>query len=212
MLDRSTMGSDFLVNIVSKNRILVSRILVAVLLGVFLFSQHRIPEKGVLDYAMELTSVILIFLGTYGRLWCTLFIAGYKTDKLIDVGPYSISRNPLYFFSFIGVLGIALETEMITFVGIVILGFALFYPMVIKREEETLLKIHGKEFEEYCKRVPRFFPKFSLYTEPEKYEFNTFRYRKAFFDGMWFVIIYPVLEIIEQLHERGVLPVFFRFW
>jgi hypothetical protein len=161
---------------------------------------------------MELTSIVLIFLGTYGRLWCTLFISGYKTNKLITVGPYSICRNPLYFFSFIGTLGIALQTEMITFVVIAIFGFAFLYSIIIKGEEKKLLEIHGKEFEEYCKRVPRFFPKFSLYTEPETYQFNTLRYRRAFMEGMWFVIIYHVLEIIEQLHNYGILPAFFKIW
>jgi protein-S-isoprenylcysteine O-methyltransferase Ste14 len=195
-----------------QNRIKVTRFFVAVFFLIFLFSQHKIEEKGFLDYFMELTSIVLIFLGTYGRLWCTLFISGYKTNKLITVGPYSICRNPLYFFSFIGTLGIALQTEMITFVVIAIFGFAFLYSIIIKGEEKKLLEIHGKEFEEYCKRVPRFFPKFSLYTEPETYQFNTLRYRRAFMEGMWFVIIYPVLEIIEQLHNHGILPAFFKIW
>jgi protein-S-isoprenylcysteine O-methyltransferase Ste14 len=195
-----------------QNRIKVTRFFVAVFFLIFLFSQHKIEEKGFLDYFMELTSIVLIFLGTYGRLWCTLFISGYKTNKLITVGPYSICRNPLYFFSFIGTLGIALQTEMITFVVIAIFGFAFLYSIIIKGEEKKLLEIHGKEFEEYCKRVPRFFPKFSLYTEPETYQFNTLRYRRAFMEGMWFVIIYPVFEIIEQLHNHGILPAFFKIW
>lgn len=206
------MSVSFLTGLVKNNRIVISRILIGIFFLIFLFSEHRISEKGFLDYFMELTSVILIFLGTYGRLWCTLFIAGYKTDKLITVGPYSISRNPLYFFSFIGMLGVAFQTEMLTLVLAFVTAFALFYPIVIKHEEEKLRQIHGKEFEEYCKRVPRFFPKFSLYTEPETYQFNTLRYRKAFLDGMWFVILYPVLEIIEQLHIHGILPVFFKLW
>jgi len=195
-----------------QNRIKVTRFFVAVFFLIFLFSQHKIEENGPLDHFMELTSIVLIFLGTYGRLWCTLFISGYKTNKLITVGPYSICRNPLYFFSFIGTLGIALQTEMITFVVIAIFGFAFLYSIIIKGEEKKLLEIHGKEFEEYCKRVPRFFPKFSLYTEPETYQFNTLRYRRAFMEGMWFVIIYHVLEIIEQLHNYGILPAFFKIW
>jgi hypothetical protein len=101
---------------------------------------------------------------------------------------------------------------MITFVVIAIFGFAFLYSIIIKGEEKKLLEIHGKEFEEYCKRVPRFFPKFSLYTEPETYQFNTLRYRRAFMEGMWFVIIYPVFEIIEQLHNHGILPAFFKIW
>jgi protein-S-isoprenylcysteine O-methyltransferase Ste14 len=36
------------------------------------------------------------------RLWCSLYISGYKNSQLITSGPYSLCRNPLYFFSFVG--------------------------------------------------------------------------------------------------------------
>ncbi len=193
-------------------RIKLTRFFLLPIFIIFLFSQHKIPEAGVLDIAMELTSVVLIFIGVSGRLWSTLFISGYKTANLITVGPYSICRNPLYFFSFIAITGIAVETEMITLVLLVLFGFAIFYPAVILKEEKLLNQIHGKDFEEYCKRVPRFFPNFKLYTEPEKYIFETRLYRKAFFDAIWFILAYPLLEIIEKLHEHGILPTYLTLW
>jgi aspartokinase-like uncharacterized kinase len=58
---------------------------------------------------------------------------------------------------------------MITLVLLVLLGFAVFYPCCYFKREKLLHQVHGKDFEEYCKRVPRFFPNFKLYTEPEKY-------------------------------------------
>ncbi|MGC8829680.1 MAG: methyltransferase family protein [Verrucomicrobiia bacterium] len=198
--------------IVERARIKLSRIFLVLIFLLILVSQHKIPEGGIVDLLMELFSVVLIFVGVYGRLWCTLFISGYKTTSLVTTGPYSISRNPLYFFSFIAILGIALETEMFTFVVLVLIGFALFYPSVILKEEEKLKEIYGKQFEDYCQRVPRFLPNFKLYNEPEKYVFDTRLYRRAFLDGIWFVFAYPTLEIIEQLHSHNILPVLFRFW
>lgn len=197
---------------IQQARIRLTRVFLISLFILFLFSRHKIPEYGILDLLMESVGLILIFIGVYGRLWCTLFISGYKDSNLITVGPYSVCRNPLYFFSFVAILGIAIQTEMFTVIFLVLSGFAIFYPAVIKNEEKRLREAYGAEYEEYCRRVPRFFPNFKLYNEPEKYVFDTRHYRKAFLDGIWFVFAYPVLEIIEQLHEHGILPVFFRFW
>ena len=194
------------------DRIKITRFFLIPIFIIFLFSKHKILESGVLDLAMELVSIVLIFIGVSGRLWSTLFISGYKTTNLITVGPYSISRNPLYFFSFIAIIGIAVETEMITIVLLVLICFAIFYPVVILKEEKLLLQLHGKDFEEYCKRVPRFIPNFKLYTEPDKYVFETRLYRKAFFDSMWFILAYPALEIIEKLHEHNILPTYLYLW
>lgn len=203
---------SLVLKIIERGRIILSRIVIAIFFVLILLSQHRWQEGGLADMFLELSSVIFIFVGTYGRLWCTLFISGYKTTFLIFEGPYSISRHPLYFFSFIALIGVCLETEMLTFVAAAVLLFAIFYPVVIRIEEEKLQKLHGTAFDEYKKRVPAFFPNFKLYKEPETYVFNTRLYRKAFLDGIWFVLLYPVLEIIEHLHESGVLPVVFRFW
>ena len=63
--------------------------------------------------------IILVGIASLGRLWCSLYIAGYKTDNLVTEGPYSMCGNPLYFFSFIGALGIgfASETLLVPVIG-----------------------------------------------------------------------------------------------
>jgi protein-S-isoprenylcysteine O-methyltransferase Ste14 len=55
--------------------------------------------------------VILLAIASFGRIWCSLYIGGFKTNSLISGGPYSLCRNPLYFFSFLGGIGIGLATE-----------------------------------------------------------------------------------------------------
>ena len=52
--------------------------------------------------AVETAGVLLIAIAILGRAWCTLYIGGRKAQELTDSGPYSLSRNPLYVFSFIG--------------------------------------------------------------------------------------------------------------
>ncbi len=60
------------------------------------------------------------------------------------------------------------------------------------------------------RRTPRFLPKFSLFHEDETYVVNTRTYRRAFFDAVWFIWIYALLQLIGALHASGVLPTLFR--
>jgi protein-S-isoprenylcysteine O-methyltransferase Ste14 len=195
-------------------RIVTSRGVVVLMAVLLLFSASQWPRNGWLFTVMTFASVILIAIGVLGRLWCTLFISGYKTKHLITAGPYSIVRNPLYFFSFIGAVGVALATGMLTFVLLVLLLFAFYYPTVIQLEEEKLRQIHGATFDEYCRRVPSILPKFSLYQEPEFYEITPRLFRKAARDSIWFFVAFSFIKLIAHLHalQWKWLPVHFPLY
>ena len=96
-----------------------------------------------------------------GRCWAALHIGGQKNQKLITSGPYARTRNPLYFFSTVGLAGIGLA------VGSITLGLAFFcfgylaFSYVIRREERALERFFVAEYHEYMRLVPRFFPSFS---------------------------------------------------
>ncbi|MGB4295037.1 MAG: hypothetical protein WBJ16_05340 [Smithellaceae bacterium] len=51
-----------------------------------------------------LMGAVLVGVASMGRLWCSLYIAGYKAEILVTEGPYSITRNPLYFLVYWGLL------------------------------------------------------------------------------------------------------------
>jgi protein-S-isoprenylcysteine O-methyltransferase Ste14 len=57
---------------------------------------------------LKVTGQCFLFMAVIGRLWCTLYIGGRKNAVLVTAGPYSISRNPLYFFSIMGAFGTGL--------------------------------------------------------------------------------------------------------
>jgi hypothetical protein len=151
------------------------------------------------------TGLIFVAIASLGRMWCSLYIAGYKDDKLVTEGPYSICRNPLYFFSMVGVIGIGCATETFAFPIVFILLFALYYPFVIKSEEKRLKQLFGVAFDEYTKRVPAFFPRFSTFSEPKEYLVKPAVYRNHIFSALWFVWLVGALEVIEGLREIGLL-------
>ncbi|WP_419655920.1 nickel-cobalt-cadmium resistance protein [Desulfosarcina variabilis str. Montpellier] len=179
--------------------------------GHFPFTTQSLWEtkNEVLTVFLFFIGMILVGIASLGRMWCSLYIAGYKDDKLVVQGPYSICRNPLYFFSMIGTLGIGFATETLTFPILFILMFALYYPFVIKSEEKRLKQLFGASFEQYTQSVPAFFPKFSNFSEPKDYLVKPSVYRKHIFSALWFVWIVGVLELIEGLREIGLFP---SFW
>jgi uncharacterized membrane protein len=156
--------------------------------------------------------IFLAAIGAVGRLWCSVFISGYKTNTLITSGPYAMCRNPLYFFSLIGVVGVALVTETLSLPLVLFAGFVFYYPSVVLGEERRLASLHGQAFEEYCRRTPRFFPSLAALTEPEEYTVRPAIIRKSFIDAIWFVWGVAIIELIKALHDTGVLPVYLTLY
>jgi len=183
-----------------------TRIFVLLLFGAMLVTESSHEGKLFAD-VLFLAGLILIGIATTGRLWCALFISGHKRASVTTAGPYSITRNPLYFSSFIGFIGTGLCTETISFA----LAFALFfYPLymfTINQEERYLGAKFGTEFADYCARTPRFFPNPRLYMEPETWVVSPGHFRRTMIDAVWFVWLIGVIELVEALHEHGMLGV-----
>jgi len=193
-------------------RIPLSRMFVLMLLATLLLTSSAWEGVSITTSVYFLLGCVLAGVASLGRLWCSLYIAGYKNVSLVTKGPYSVTRNPLYFFSFLGGAGVGLATETLSVPLAVILVMLLYYPAVIKGEEKRLMDIHGEEFEAYCRRTPAFFPKWSLLEEPQTYQVNPRIFKKNIFGALWFIWLLGILELIEAMHEMGILPVFWEIF
>jgi protein-S-isoprenylcysteine O-methyltransferase Ste14 len=194
-------------------RVYLTRILFGLLVVLLLVAEGRLEtESPVLCSVLFLGGCVLAGIASLGRLWCSLYIAGYKTKSLVITGPYSICRNPLYFFSMLGGIGVGLAAETVTIPVIIAVAFMLYYPYVIRFEEEKLRAVHGEEYETYCKKTPRFWPQWSLLTEPEEYVVNPKLFKRHMFSALWFIWFVGILEFIEALRETGVLKTYFSIY
>jgi protein-S-isoprenylcysteine O-methyltransferase Ste14 len=99
-------------------------------------------------------------IGAIG-LWIRASAAGHlhKQQVLTMTGPYAYTRNPLYFGSFILLIGVAVATRSVASALILFAYFGLFYSFVMRREERELYQHHGEAFQEYARIVPLFFPR-----------------------------------------------------
>jgi protein-S-isoprenylcysteine O-methyltransferase Ste14 len=193
----------------SKIRIVHSRLLAVLVLRLLNFCGNRMGE-GLKQGLISFAGLGCVIIASFGRAWSSLFITGRKTTTLVESGPYSTTRNPLYLFSLIGAAGIGLASGSFLILALLTLSFGLYYPFVILGEEESLRKIHGRAYESYANREPRFVPRLSLYTEPDGSQVNTGQMRKALLDASYFLWIYGAVQLIERLHAASVLPTLLR--
>jgi protein-S-isoprenylcysteine O-methyltransferase Ste14 len=94
-------------------------------------------------------------------LWVRALAAGHlhKQEMLTVSGPYAHTRNPLYFGSAILTVGAAVAMNSWIAAALLCGYFALFYSVVMQKEESELRFHHGAAFDEYAKSVPLFFPR-----------------------------------------------------
>src|SRR5579859_6322563 len=86
-------------------------------------------------------------IGAIG-LWIRALAAGHlhKQEVVTTTGPYAYTRNPLYLGSFIITVGAAVAACSWPSAIILLAYFALFYSVVMRREERELQAQHGEAF------------------------------------------------------------------
>jgi hypothetical protein len=141
----------------------------------------------------------------------SLYIGGRKNSVLVQYGPYSLMRNPLYTFSFIGALGIGLQLYSALF-GLVTLAICMlvFWPVVLK-EEKHLRQLFGDAYTGYRNTVPRFWPRM-LHIKRNWRGIETLEVRPAlvvrtFADASLFVLAIPIIELVEEAKLLDWLPI-----
>ncbi|MCC6947882.1 MAG: isoprenylcysteine carboxylmethyltransferase family protein [Bradyrhizobiaceae bacterium] len=191
-----------------RKAVLLALVLVAVALVVL--GESRWPSDGTVHETIEWAGLFLILLCILGRTWSSLYIGGRKVRSLVMVGPYSVSRNPLYVFSIIGAAGVGAQFgSVVAALAAGIAAWLVFYLVVLKEERVLTVKF-GNAYRQYLAQVPRFFPRFSLWRDVALIEVKPRDVLRTFVDASVFLIAIPIVEGFEYLHEIGALPVFFH--
>ena len=100
-----------------------------------------------------------LFLYLLGITGIIVSYANYFTtpqNKLVQNGIYKISRNPIYLSSMLVSLGIVILCKSPALAGLITIYFLLQYQIIIE-EERFCAEKYGEIFNDYKKRVPRYF-------------------------------------------------------
>ena len=104
---------------------------------------------------------VVSILGLAIRAWASGHIR--KNSALATSGPYAFTRNPLYLGSFLLGVGFTIASGFWPLGILFALLFLGIYFPVMRVESATLAELFGKEFQDYARQVPLFFPRITPY-------------------------------------------------
>lgn len=106
----------------------------------------------------------VVLVGEWIRMWGVHHIGSVsrtRTERLgplIDHGPFSMVRNPLYIGNILLWIGFAVSARLPWLAPIVFLLLALEYHAIVRWEERLLESRMGASYRDYLTRVPRWIP------------------------------------------------------
>jgi protein-S-isoprenylcysteine O-methyltransferase Ste14 len=154
---------------------------------------------------VEAFGLALIVIAIVGRAWCSLYIGGRKKAEIVDRGPYSVTRNPLYVFSFIGAFGIGAQTGSLVIGAVFAVATFLVFLRTVGREEDWLAEHFGAPYAAYRARTPRFWPNPACWRDAEELTVRPTFFLRTLRDGLTFLVAIPVMEGIEHLQAAGLI-------
>lgn len=178
-----------------------------VLIPLLMLTRPYFAEGGVAVELMEVLGFVLIIAGVLGRFWSILYVGRHKNRSVIIDGPYSVTRNPLYFFSTLGAFGFGLMFGKLSLA--LLLGGAVFVILYLtaRREQAYLAQRFGPDYAVYAARVPMFLPKPRLFATQPTVLVSAGSLRRNLLDAFVFLAAFPLAELAELLRGWSLLTV-----
>ncbi len=175
------------------------------------FVRPRWPVGGTTAVTVELVGYVFLLAGLVVRIWSILYIGGRKSDVLVTDGPYSLCRNPLYAGTFLLAIGAGLCFENIPMLLAAVAVVLPLHLLAARLEEKHLEAKFPAEYPLYRQRVPRFLPRFRNYHSSRAVEVPVRAIRRVVVDTVAVLLIPEMEDLLEVLHDHGLLPVLWHF-
>jgi protein-S-isoprenylcysteine O-methyltransferase Ste14 len=134
---------------------------------------------------------------------CGLLLRGYaaghlrKHKQLAVSGPYAFTRNPLYLGSVLLATGFSVASHSWKSTLLLAAYLAIFYPVVIRREQAELKTLYGPAFEEYASQVPAFWPRLSpAMASSERFSWPLYRQNREYEAAIGVAVAMVILFMI----------------
>ncbi len=98
--------------------------------------------------------LLIFILGLAMQVMVTVSAANTPPDELVTRGPYRILRHPIYFGSFLTLVGMGIASASWVVLLCALLWIA-FFCIVVPAEERFCLEKYGDAYREYMNRTPR---------------------------------------------------------
>jgi protein-S-isoprenylcysteine O-methyltransferase Ste14 len=134
---------------------------------------------------------------------CGLLLRGYaaghlrKHKQLAISGPYAFTRNPLYLGSVLLAAGFSVASHSWISTLLLAAYLAIFYPVVIRREQVELTALYGAAFEQYAAQVPAFWPRLSpAMASTERFSWQLYRQNREYEAAIGLAVAMAILWIL----------------
>lgn len=189
----------------STPRLRLTALLLAALL-VLVASSERTAATGLAGLALQLAGLACIGCAALGRIWTSLFIAGYKDAQLVRQGPYAVLRHPLYALSLVAMLGAGLTTRSVVITVALLLVFTAIYAVAGRAEDRFLQQAHGEQYLRYAREVGSILPRWSSYEVPGSLDVRPRVLWKSFLDAGSLLAYWGLLLLVDGLQRQGATP------
>lgn len=187
-----------------------------VVLAPALLAESGWPQGSTFREMLEFVGTVLILICIGGRCWASLYVGGRKNRELVTTGPYAYTRNPLYFFSALGLAGVGLTFGSLMLSAFLFAFTYLVFSYVATREATTLDAIFGEAYWHYCQRVPAFFPRLQRDDDdllgPSPVTFDSVALRRTAIDGSYFLVAVLAVELLGWLQSARLVTPIFRWF
>ena len=127
------------------------------------------------------------------RVWATGHLK--KNDQLAISGPYALTRNPLYFGSFLIGLGFTITGRNLVILISFLAGFWMIYASTMRQEATRLEGLFPQEYAQYRDRVPLFFPRLQPIEKGIGFSLEQYRKNREYRALIGFVAAVAVLVL-----------------
>lgn len=166
-----------------------------------------------IEEATDLAGIFLILSGFLIRV----IARGYKAQlsrnshSLVTEGIYRLTRNPMYFGTFLIGMGAVLAVLHWWMFVFFLAAFLAVYLPQMRKEEQWLLKQFGETYRQYCQTTPKFFPRWNalisqLFRKEFVFKWRWFRAELAALILTLGVVI--AIEVWEDVRLFGIHELF----
>ncbi len=194
-----------------KLRLWLVRLAFVPVIAVAVFVRPNWPEGELTAFICEFAGYLLLLAGLAIRLWSIAYIGGKKSRHVIDQGPYSLCRNPLYVGTFLLTVGVGLCFENLIMLALCVMIIVPAHLAVVRMEENHLEKLFGEDYRQYRQKVPRYLPRLRNYQSPPYIEVSVKAIRRMVIDASAVLMIPAVEDLLEMLHDHGIIPILYYF-
>ena len=188
------------------HRITTLRLSFLLILPLIVIAKPVLGDDNLLLEGMEAFGGFMIICAVLGRFWCIVYIGGRKNAEVVQTGPYSICRHPLYLFSFIGVIGFGLALGMVLLAAAMGTLAFLILMYTAKQEEAFLRGEFGAAYGRYAETTPLIIPNVAAFHTPGEVTFSVTALRRNLFDALVFLAFFPVVEFAEIVKDAELFP------